>query len=509
VHPLLTLLGAMFIQQGPTILAAVIIGRGALTGQFERVWLLGWALVLLTAIPFQLLLAWSQSQFGIGFGALFKQRLLYGALKLEPDEIRHLGMGQFLERVMESEAVELLALSGGLLAVVSLIQLGVAGWVLAQGVGGWLHAVQLILWVVATLLFSWLYYRHGRAWMDTYRSMTNNLVERMVGHRTRLAQEDPRRWHEEEDRDLARYLELSERLDRTSIGLAALPGSWLAAGLVPIAYALVVGQVSVARLAVSLGGVLLASQALQTIMAGIQSAVQMTMSWDQVKPLFQAATRPTDVPLVTHLFQNKEQRAREQGTREQGASGPATLLPCDLAPLKRGEKMQAVIDLINNYFTVFGVLGTRVLAAAAILGAALVFNRLFVLVILGAVQRLTQKTKTTLDDELLEILRRPIGWLIILAGVWGAYLVLLEHLGPQLRAALPRGISLGVLLVLTLIAYRASAVPSRLLDGLAKRTSTRIDDLILPYVAVFIRAVIILASFVTVVITLRTLANPG
>ena len=314
-RPLLALLAAMVIQQGLTILASVIIGRGALSGQFERVWLLGWALVLFTAIPFQLLLAWSQSQFSIGFGALFKQRLLYGSLKLEPDEIRHLGMGQFLERVMESEAVELLALSGGLLAVVSVIQLGVAGWVLSRGVGGWLHAAQLLLWVAATLLFSWRYYRHGQAWMDTYRSMTNDLVERMVGYRTRLAQEDAQRWHLEEDRDLARYLELSERLDRTSIGLAALPSSWLAAGLVPVAYAFVVGQVSVAQLAISLGGVLLAYQVLGTIMAGIQSAVQMAMSWGQVKPLFQAATRPTDVPMVTHLLppsDGREARARPE-----------------------------------------------------------------------------------------------------------------------------------------------------------------------------------------------------
>jgi len=313
-RPLLALFGAMFIQQGLTILASVIIGRGALTGQLERVWLLGWALVLLTSIPFQLLLAWSQSQFGIGFGALFKQRLLYGSLKLEPDEIRHLGMGQFLERVMESEAVELLALGGGLLAVVSVIQLGVAGWVLSQGVGGWLHAAQLLLWVTAILLFSWRYYRHGQAWMDTYRSMTNDLVERMVGYRTRLAQEDPQRWHQEEDRDLAHYLELSERLDRTSIGLAALPSSWLAAGLAPIAYAFVVGQVSVAQLAISLGGVLLASQALGTIMSGIESVIQMAMSWGQVKPLFQAATRPTDVPVVTHLLHLSD-------LREAGAEG--------------------------------------------------------------------------------------------------------------------------------------------------------------------------------------------
>jgi len=166
-----------------------------------------------------------------------------------------------------------------------------------------------------------------------------------------------------------------------------------------------------------------------------------------------------------------------------------------------------MIDLINNYFTLFGVPGTRVLAAAAIIGAALVFNRLFVLVILGYIQRLTQRTQTTLDDELIEILRRPIGWLILLAGVWAAHLVLIEHLSPQLRAVLPRGASLGVLLVLTLIAYCASAVPSRLLESLAERTTTQVDDLILPYVSAFIQTVVVLVSFVVVVTTLRTLAK--
>jgi len=60
--------------------------------------------------------------------------------------------------------------------------------------------------------------------------------------------------------------------------------------------------------------------------------------------------------------------------------------------------MQAVIDLINNYFTVFGVLGTRVLAAAAILGTALVFNRLFVLAyweLFSALRRRQRRPWTT------------------------------------------------------------------------------------------------------------------
>ena len=40
--------------------------------------------------------------------------------------------------------------------------------------------------------------------------MTNDLTERMIGHRTRLAQEAPRHWHDGEDEELERYLEMSE-----------------------------------------------------------------------------------------------------------------------------------------------------------------------------------------------------------------------------------------------------------------------------------------------------------
>ena len=76
--------------------------QGSLQGEFDRVWLLAWALILFTTIPFQIWMVWTQSLLTIGMGSLFKQRLLYGTLKLRPEEISHQGIGQFLGRVMES-----------------------------------------------------------------------------------------------------------------------------------------------------------------------------------------------------------------------------------------------------------------------------------------------------------------------------------------------------------------------------------------------------------------------
>lgn len=61
--------------------------------------------------------------FFIGAGGLLKSRLLCGALRLAPDEARAQGAGQLLGRVIESEAVESLALSGGVTSIVAVIQI--------------------------------------------------------------------------------------------------------------------------------------------------------------------------------------------------------------------------------------------------------------------------------------------------------------------------------------------------------------------------------------------------
>ena len=69
------------------------------------------------------------------------------------------------------------------------------------------------------------------------------------------------------------------------------------------------------------------------------------------------------------------------------------------------------------------------------------------------------------------------------------------------------GVSLGVLVVLALIAYRASRAPAQLLEKLVRRTHTRIGDLIVPYVSPFIQAVVVLSCFFMVLAILRVLVT--
>jgi ATP-binding cassette subfamily B protein len=293
VGPLVALIAAYLVQQAFNLGGWWLIGLGAFRGHFDWGWLQAWALLLFTGIPVQVLMTWAQSSFSIGVGALFKLRLLYGTLQLEPEEIRHQGAGQFLGRVMESETVENLALGGGFQALVSVIQLFTAAGVLALGAGGWPHALLLLGWTGLTVVAVWLYYRRSRTWIDTYRKMTNDLVERMVGHRTRLAQEDPRHWHADEDRDLARYANLSQRQGRLLMLVnAVVPRGWLIVGFVGVAQALILGSASSAQLAISVGAVILGSQALNSLVNGMVSVVGVMLARDQVEPVFRAASRP-------------------------------------------------------------------------------------------------------------------------------------------------------------------------------------------------------------------------
>lgn len=286
------LIGCYLGQLLFTLFAWWLIGGSTLSGNFTWVRLLGWGAALLTTIPIQFISNEAQSQVATQLGALFKQRLLYGALRLAPEEVRKQGAGQFLKRVMAASAVEQLALAGGLIALLSLLQVAIAAIVLGLGAGGWLQVLLLLCWLVCTVALGGWYLYRSRVWDRVHRSMTNDLVERMVGQRTRLAQEKRAHWHDEEDRGLREYLNELQRVDNAGNRLQALvPRGWMVLGLGAFVFTLLTTQSSTGLLAVTLGGVLLARQALSTIILGIQSVVSALLAWHEVTPIFQAAAQ--------------------------------------------------------------------------------------------------------------------------------------------------------------------------------------------------------------------------
>jgi ATP-binding cassette, subfamily B, bacterial len=278
-----------------------MLGRAALQAHLESGWFLGWIAIIASSIPLRLLEVWWQGLFSVRVGGLLKQQLLAGILKLTPDEIRLDGVGRHFARVAESEVVELLALGGGLLALLSLVDLVIAGAILAQGAGGWVQVAALAAWGLLAIALTWRHYVAQRRWSLHRIDITHDLLERMIGHRTRLAQLPLERWHDEEDRRLSEYADTSRAMDVRTMHLSVLlPGGWLVLALLTLLPAFAGGRAAPTSLAVSVGGILLAARAFDEIAVFFQQVSLAASSFEQIRQLLKAVVRPepsSKVPL--------------------------------------------------------------------------------------------------------------------------------------------------------------------------------------------------------------------
>ncbi|MGH7294867.1 MAG: ATP-binding cassette domain-containing protein [Polyangiaceae bacterium] len=309
MRPLRTARAAALLGDTPRLVAGVLVnhvvlslvlagsfwmlGRAALQAQLDTGWFLGWVAVIASSIPLRLLEVWWQGLFSMRVGGLLKQQLLAGILKLTPDEIRLEGVGRHFGRVAESEVVELLALGGGLLAVLSLVDLVIAGVILVRGAGGWLQVGALVAWTLLALVLTARHYAAQRRWSVERIEITHDLLERMLGHRTRLAQLPLEQWHDGEDRRLSEYCETSRVMDVRTMQLSAiLPGGWMVVALLTLLPAFAAGRAATSSLAISVGGMLLALRAFDEIAVFFQQLSLAGASFEQIRHLLRAVARP-------------------------------------------------------------------------------------------------------------------------------------------------------------------------------------------------------------------------
>lgn len=297
-----------------------LIGAGVLDGRLDFGWLFAWALLMLTAVPLGTLATGLESHLTLRASTLFKQRLLNGTLALDAKEVRRRGAGQWLGTVMEAQALESLLLNGGLGGLAAAVELVVAAWVLSAGAGGLWHAAALLVWLLFAIgLGAWQLQRQ-RIWMRQRLAMTHDLVERMVGHRTTLAQEPPARRDGRDDQRLLDYLGASATMDRSGAWQSALiPGGWMLIGLLLLVPSYVAGQATPAALAVGLGGVLLAQRGLGGLSGALAALGGAAIAWREAAVLFAAPGAPDEGQQVCALAPQAHHAAR---TDDRGRPAP-------------------------------------------------------------------------------------------------------------------------------------------------------------------------------------------
>jgi ATP-binding cassette subfamily B protein len=289
-------LGANAVEYALWIVAWILAGRWALAGRFDMGWLLAWGLVLLTIAPVHTLGAWNQAKLAITSGWVMMRMLLEGSFRLDPEEVRGQGAGQLLGRALDTEALHTLALTGGLTGLTALVQLVAAAALLLLGAQAPWIAILLGAWIVLTLALGWTYYRRRREWTTARVNLTSDTSERMVGHRTRIAQQAPENWHRGEDQSLSGYVDRSRNVDRlAAMFVGALPRAWLMVGIAAMARGIVTKSVSVAFLTAQLGAILLAHNSLRALGASLASLSGAAISLERVRDLL-AAARKVEAP---------------------------------------------------------------------------------------------------------------------------------------------------------------------------------------------------------------------
>jgi ATP-binding cassette subfamily B protein len=303
-HKLVLMLAVFAVLYVLEVIGWSLMGQATLNGRMDMAFMGAWVLLLMSLILLHLLGNWLDATFALLASRLLKTRLLVGALRADMDQVRQQGAGQLLSRVMESQALESLAVNGGLGVLVAILELGFAALILLSGAGGYFHLALLAVWVALTLGLSWNYFQRMRHWIGMRLDMTHELIERMVGHRTILAQEPPQRRNEVEDQAMKDYLLASKAMDLSVVPAAGvMPRGWLLVGLLGLAPAFMAGSASAASLGIALGGMLLANRAMSGISGGMAALARAVLAWKRVTSLFHAAT----VSAVNEPFLSRDQ----------------------------------------------------------------------------------------------------------------------------------------------------------------------------------------------------------
>ena len=217
------------------------IGTRAVAASSDRDGGAGWISLIALLAAVRLASSRAAGRLAIDAGAVLRERILHGLLRLDTEPLRAAGIGRLMGRVADVEAVESLALGGGLTAAVGIFELVTGLCVLAVGMAPVRQLALAELAFAATwgLLAAALALRVQRSLRpgrpSAWRSRTI-LVERMVGQRTLVAQQPSELWHRDEDRALALYSSRGRALDRAvTVLTVVVPRGFLIGALVILA----------------------------------------------------------------------------------------------------------------------------------------------------------------------------------------------------------------------------------------------------------------------------------
>jgi MscS family membrane protein len=141
--------------------------------------------------------------------------------------------------------------------------------------------------------------------------------------------------------------------------------------------------------------------------------------------------------------------------------------------------MDAILNAIKN-FNYSGIPIAKIIAVILILAFTQALRRFFISGIVKTIERLTSKTESKLDDELVNIIKPSLSWLILIGGLWLVKIILADDLGRQLDEAIGRSLNLVVIFIVAYVVYRGASILGQIIANIVLHTETELDELLRP-----------------------------
>ena len=293
LHRAAALAAAILAAQALSWLAWLTLGGAVLAGRIDAATELTWALLCLCLPAARALELAAANALASRAALRLRRRLFAATLALPPALLRADGIGRLLGRLLAIESCEASLLAAAPATGLALAELAGAAAALGHGTAPALHLALLAISAAAAGLLA--IHRAGaeRALAADQRALTGQLVEALAGHRTLRAQGRP---PAEPSTGLAGHHAQLRALGTRELRLrTALPRAWLLAGLGALGIAASGAAPSPAALALSLGGLLLAQDALARLAAGLGHLATAWTAGQEILPILagaRAATAP-------------------------------------------------------------------------------------------------------------------------------------------------------------------------------------------------------------------------
>lgn len=158
-----------------------------------------------------------------------------------------------------------------------------------------------------------------------------------------------------------------------------------------------------------------------------------------------------------------------------------------------------IFENIRNYmeYSLFDIDIWQIIAATLIILMSIALRKIMVKYVIGFLNKLASKTKTSLDDQIINAIKVPARFITVVLGIYLALRIL--QLDGETGDFLSHTVRSAIAFSIFWAAYRASSTISIFLTKLTEKTGTEIDNILIHFLQNSLKVLIIVIGIIVII----------